>query len=184
MVLLHTCCADCFIQMHHVLESMDIPSSEITSYFYNPNIHPESEYRARLEALRSVSQQKHVPLIIENWSPKDYFSSIESLHTDERSDAVKRCPRCYTLRMTHLFEYARNHMYATVATTMSISEYLDREMILRIGLSLAKMFGISYVQPSANTHEHIHTCGFYKQNYCGCVFSLMQKIQEKYLSNG
>ena len=71
--LIHTCCADCFLNTIGYLENEGIINNqtEITSFFYNPNIHPRSEYIERLNALKKILS-KDIKLVIPNYRPTDY----------------------------------------------------------------------------------------------------------------
>ena len=50
-LIIHTCCADCLLNALLYLKSRGVidKETEITSLFYNPNIHPRSEYLERLK---------------------------------------------------------------------------------------------------------------------------------------
>ena len=62
-VLLHTCCAPCSI---HCVDSLRAEGLEPVSYWFNPNIHPYTEYRSRKTALEAYAKEIHLPLIIDN----------------------------------------------------------------------------------------------------------------------
>ena len=47
--LLHICCAPCANQCIDVLRT---DGCAVTGYWYNPNIHPFTEYRSRRNCLR------------------------------------------------------------------------------------------------------------------------------------
>jgi predicted adenine nucleotide alpha hydrolase (AANH) superfamily ATPase len=153
----------------------------ITAYFSNPNIHPQSEFTSRQMALKSVTDELQIPLLIDNWMPGTYFTAMESLDTAARKDKTVRCPKCWTLRLTNTIRYAAAHGYDAVSTTMLTSHYMNADTIERIGQGIANQHGISFIRP-ITTECEIKTKGFYKQNYCGCVYSLTERLEEKYLT--
>ena len=61
--LLHICCAPCANQCIDVLRS---DHYDVTGFWYNPNIHPFTEYRTRRNCLRDYAQAIELPLIERN----------------------------------------------------------------------------------------------------------------------
>lgn len=59
--LLHICCAPCANQCIEVLRA---DGFETTGFWYNPNIHPVTEYRARRNCLEDYAKQIQLPLIL------------------------------------------------------------------------------------------------------------------------
>ena len=56
--LLHICCAPCANQPIEVLRGDGI---EVAGFWYNPNIHPFTEYRARRNCLRDYAATIELP---------------------------------------------------------------------------------------------------------------------------
>ena len=190
-ILIHTCCADCLLKTVDSLNKKTFSSlvltlskskkwkegliSHLSFYFYNPNIHPRTEYLARLSALKEVIKSKYgssCKLIVPDMRVKEYF---EKMPTNNKfpSQSV-RCPICWKLRLEKTFEYAKEHNYDTVTTTLLSSNYQDVDTIIRIGNALAQQFGIKFLVPE-NIDKEMCNHGFYKQNYCGCCYSLVEK---------
>jgi len=180
MLLVHTCCTNCALNLLKSIEAeQGIDPSDITLYYYNPNIHPESEWHARRQALQDTHSKLGYNIIIEPWKPRDYFDTIKHLSSSITNPQL-RCPHCYYLRLQHTFQYAADHNIDTVTTTMLTSSYMDREAIRRMGTALAAKYHLSFYIPTKLTCD-LCTKGFYKQNYCGCVYSLTDRLSEKYL---
>jgi hypothetical protein len=151
----------------------------VTLYYYNPNIHPQSEFTARQMALKKIAEEQHIPLVVANWTPDDYFGSIEHLSRDERFDRNIRCPHCWTLRLGKTFSYAKAHGFTHVSSTLITSSYMDKEKILVIAKRLEEETGIEFHVPKTIACD-VKTKGFYKQNYCGCAYSLLERLNEKH----
>lgn len=164
-ILVHTCCADCGLKLINQL------TGEISLYFYNPNIHPESEWQARKNAVKQVFADKPVELIFTNWTPKDYFEVVKQ--------PENRCRWCWRLRLEKTFAYAAEHQFDTVSSTLFTSIYHDQKVLREIAEELALQYNIKAFYPQKVDHC-LKTSGFYKQNYCGCIYSLMEKYREKY----
>jgi epoxyqueuosine reductase len=180
MMLLHVCCADCALKMIDAIKKdVGLKTEEIHLFFYNPNIHPQSEFTAREIALQKIARENNLKLIIANWTPKNYFDVIKILDSSIRKDKNKRCPICWRLRLTELFKYAKQNDYKMVSSTLLTSKYMCQTKIEEIALEISQDFDISFYQPNVINHE-LSTSGFYKQNYCGCIYSLLEKYQDKY----
>jgi epoxyqueuosine reductase len=163
--LVHVCCADCGLKL------LDQLSGEVVLYFYNPNIHPESEWKARKEAVKQVFADKKVDLIFTNWTPKDYFSQVPG--------PVDRCRYCWRVRLAQTFAYAAAHGFDQVSSTLFTSLYHDQTVLRGIAQALSDEHKIGMFFPTKTDHCK-KTVGFYKQNYCGCIYSLGEKYREKY----
>ena len=189
-MLIHVCCADCFLKIYQTLKH----GENVSLFFYNPNLHPREEYYARLRALKRViakletEDNKKIKLIIPDYKPQEYFEKL-NLKKDENlaEDLLKippknrRCPICWRLRLEALFHYAKENGYKKVSSTLFSSSYQNIEKIKQIASALSQKYDIEFYLPDQKKLDKYQlTKGFYKQNYCGCVFSLVEKVREKY----
>ena len=155
-LLLHACCGPC---SSAVLERL-ADHFKITIFYYNPNIHPQTEYIRRLEELalflnrRRAKQQKTegadelfqtdipdtaVELIRADYNPGDFFAAVNIEGFPERAsepERGERCFACYRLRMKKAALYALENGFDYFTTTLSISPHKDSEKINTIGAAL------------------------------------------------
>jgi predicted adenine nucleotide alpha hydrolase (AANH) superfamily ATPase len=61
-VLLHICCAPCSI---YVLKTLHEDGADVQGYFFNPNIHPYTEFKKRLSDTGRLLEQESLPLEID-----------------------------------------------------------------------------------------------------------------------
>ncbi len=184
-MLLHACCAGCTLTfLDAIKKETAITEEDITVIFDNPNIHPRSEYFARQKALKIVTRDKKCSLVFPNYKPGEYFSLFSSV-TDDSSrkkitrDPNLRCPKCWTLRLSRFFEYARENGHVQVSSTLVTSPYINQDRLDTIATNLAKKFELKfYIPQECNCYQK--KCGFYIQNYCGCIYSLLEKTEGKY----
>ena len=173
-LLLHTCCAPCSVYCIDVLKEENI---DITSYWYNPNIHPFKEYEARLNALKEFNEQNNIPLIIE-----DYYGLKEFCkNTVDKLD--NRCGYCYLCRLEKTAKYAKENGFDAFSTTLLISPYQDHDMLIKTCELLEKKYDIKFYykdfRPGFRQGQNkARELGLYMQKYCGCIFS----EEERYLS--
>lgn len=185
-LLLHACCGPCSSAVIERLSDF----FDITIYFYNPNIYPAQEYNRRKDELINFAQlfppAKNISIIEEEYIPNDFFNYLDiennpSFVTETERGA--RCYKCYYLRMNKTFEYAKKYGYDFVTTTLSISPYKDANKINNIGIELEKNFS-EFNSPKFLYSDFKKKNGFlrsleiskefnlYRQDYCGCVYSL------------
>ena len=62
-LLLHICCAPCSVMC---IETLRAEGIEPTGFWYNPNIHPVTEYKARKNTLTKYAADIHLRLIVKN----------------------------------------------------------------------------------------------------------------------
>ncbi len=189
-LLLHVCCAGCACYpLKKLREAQDF---EITGFWYNPNIHPYSEYQNRIMALGYFSQKENLPIV---W--KDEYALDEWLEaTRGKSDLTsfpqnremslgywtkeKRCERCYELRLKKLAKEAKEKGYDYFSTTLLYSKFQNHELIKEICEKLRKQHEVNfyYFDFRIGWKEGIEISkkmGLYRQHYCGCIFSEKEK---------
>lgn len=166
-LLLHTCCAPCLSGAHKALIEDDL---EITSYFYNPNIHPEEEHKRRIEALKKYSEIKKINTVIVD----EY--GIEKFEKNIARNPGDRCINCYRVRLEAAAIYASANDFNCYSTTLLISPYQKHDIIKKIGEDLAGKYSIDFyykdLRPYYKESVSISKLmGLYRQKYCGCYIS-------------
>ena len=167
-LLMHVCCAPCSV---YCIKSLREEGIEPTLFWYNPNIHPYKEYEARRDCLISYCQKQKVNLeIIDEYGLDEFCKNVSN-------DLDSRCTNyCYPIRLRKTFEYAKEHGYDAVSTTLLYSIYQNHDYIKYLCEELAKEFGIKFVYRDFRVgfwegHEEGKEEELYMQKYCGCVFS-------------
>lgn len=166
-ILVQTCCGDCVLKWLKSYKG----KAEVTLFFYNPNIHPRAEYQGRLKVVKLLAQNYKWKLIIPDWSPREYFKAVKN--------DKNRCESCWKLRLDKTMDWAKKNGFEQVSSTLLVSKYQDKKTIEKIGRELAKKYKIKFVVPKKIVTE-MSTSGFYKQFFCGCVYSLKERMEEKY----
>lgn len=175
-LLLHSCCAPCFAYVFEVLK----PSFDVTSFYYNPNISPRDEYERRCNELRRFSADRHFPLMIGAYNVKEWTGQVK--HLRFKGEKSERCWLCYRIRLEETFRTAARDGFHCIATTLSISPYKDARMINGIGKELELRYGVEFIDADFKKNdgyrkslELSRAYGFYRQNYCGCIYSKMER---------
>ena len=160
--LMHTCCAPCSVSCIQQLRSEGI---EPVAYWYNPNIHPYQEYKARRDTLMAYAPTIGMELIVqESYGLREFCRAV-------CGDIDHRCSVCYALRLAQAAQYAARHGYDSFTTTLLVSPYQNLELLAEP----AERPGFRQGQQEARA------LGFYMQKYCGCVFSEEDRYQKQIL---
>lgn len=180
-LLLHTCCADCTEHFISCLHSANPDTYVLTVYFDNSNIHPRTEYLARLKAMQMVAERLKLKLIVADWKPREWFERVGDW---KKKGATERCKRCWTLRLEKTEEKARELGFRAFSTTMLTSEFMNKGEIEKIGRAVGGK-DVRFVDIG---DDGMNPCAYekgryYRQNYCGCVYSLVARWEEKVSSS-
>ncbi len=172
-LLLHVCCGPCATAVIERLRER----VALQCFWYNPNIQPAAEYQRRLASMRIVAQAMDVPLIE---GPEDTAGWYEAVAGWEgEPEGGQRCRLCFEYRLRGAVEYARQHGLDQVATTLSISPHKNLELINSLGEQLTTATGIEFLAENWRKQGGFprsvalsRQLGLYRQDYCGCIFSL------------
>lgn len=170
-ILVHVCCAPCFTYPHkRLLEE----GHDAVGLFYNPNIHPYTEYRNRLEALEKYAETKAAKVIYKNYDLENYLRGAVA--------ADERCKFCYNYRLAEAARTARLLGFDAFTTTLLISPYQKHEMLAKVGEKTGKEYGIKFYYEDfregyKESRELARALGLYMQKYCGCIFSEKERFK-------
>lgn len=176
-LLLHSCCAPC---SSYVLEYLS-NYFKITVFYYNPNIYPESEYTKRIleqQALISNMKFKYpVNFVAGSYDKASFYAMTKGL--EHVKEGGERCFRCYELRMREAAKLAKDGEFDYFTTTLTISPLKNAEKLNEIGRMLSEEYGVPYLLSDfkkkngyKRSIELSAKYGLYRQNYCGCEFSV------------
>ena len=167
-LLMHTCCAPCSVYCIDALRSEGI---EPTCFWYNPNIHPYTEYKARRDCLKDYAEQINVKLILKEEYGLDEFCR------NVISDIENRCVNyCYPKRLSETVRYAAENGYDAFTTTLLVSPYQKHDELIKICEKLSEESGVKFLYRDFRPgfyagQEKAKELGLYRQKYCGCIFS-------------
>lgn len=182
-LLLHSCCAPC---SSYVLEYLS-DFFEITVFYYNPNIYPESEYTKRLLEQQALLSNMHfthpVSFIAGSYDKEKFYEMSEGL--EHLKEGGERCHKCYELRLAQTARMAVKGGFDYFTTTLSISPMKNAGKLNGIGTDVASRYGVKYLQSDfkkkngyKRSIELSKKHGLYRQDYCGCEFSIENKKEK------
>ncbi len=174
-VLLHSCCAPCSVYCVDTLRGEGI---EPTSLWFNPNIHPYQEYKARRDTLIDYGARMDLEVrVLDDYGLRDFVRAVAS-------DIDRRCAHCYAIRLGTAAKYAAEHGFSAFTSSLLISPYQNHELLRETGEEMARKYGVEFLyrdfRPGFRAGQaKARELGLYMQKYCGCVFSEEDRYQKQ-----
>ncbi len=172
-LLLHACCAPCSSACLERLKD----SFEITVFFYNPNIEDGEYLKRKGELIRFIGETGWADYIDCGHETAEYYRAVKGLENCE--EGGKRCEKCFRLRLERTAAEAVKGGFEYFSTTLTLSPLKDEQLINAIGYELENSHNVKwlpsdfkkrngYLRSLELSREH----ELYRQNYCGCVYSM------------
>lgn len=196
-VLVHMCCGPCSLMPVKDVLGDDF---KVSGFYYNPNIHPFSEYKKREQGVKDLAANLDLDVIYSDvYDSEKYFEPLLGVKTvsgkreapvtsesenDDCSDNFVsddvRCNHCYNLRLKATAEKAKELGYDYFTAALLYSKYQKHDLIVEIAESVSKETGVKFLYKDFRTYwgrgiKHSKKMGLYRQQYCGCVFSLKER---------
>ncbi len=183
-LLLHACCAPCSSAVLERLAS----HFKISILYYNPNITEEKEYQKRLDELKNFITKLNfkypINIIDSRYEPKEFFKIAKGL--EKEKERGKRCYKCYELRLEETAKVAKEKNFDFFATTLTLSPYKITPWLNEIGEKLSEKYQANYLYSDfkkkngyKRSIELSKEYNLYRQDYCGCIYSKLEREQNK-----
>ena len=178
-LMIHSCCAPC---SSYVLEYLS-EYFKITIFYYNPNIYPESEYTKRIleqqKLIRDMKFRYPVSFLAGKYDKEKFYEMAAGM--EDLKEGGARCMKCYELRLTETARQAVAGEFDYFTTTLSISPMKNAQKLNEIGVRVGEEYGVKYLVSDfkkkngyKRSIELSKEYGLYRQDYCGCEFSMRQ----------
>lgn len=172
---MHICCANCATYPVSVVKERGIT---VTGLWFNPNIHPFTEYKNRLDALRKLRQLWGLDI-----EYNDYYGLKEFLRNVVGSEE-NRCEYCYTSRLEQAALRALEIKADAFSTTLLVSPFQKFDLIIDIGRQMQERYSVEFYGEDFRSgfregRRMARTMDLYRQQYCGCIYSEMERYTEK-----
>ena len=146
-ILIHSCCAPCST---YTLEFLT-QHADVTIFFSNSNIHPESEYQRRVLVQEkfindfNAATGNHVELIIDDYKPNDFIQFMQQNNLTEEPEGGKRCTACFNMRLDLAAKEALERGYDYFGSALTISPKKNSQLINQIGMDIQKIYNTHYL---------------------------------------
>ncbi len=175
-VLIHSCCAPCSGELMELMLENGI---ELTIFFYNPNIHPKREYEIRKNENIRFAEKLGIPFVDADYDVQNWFHQAKGM--EDEPERGKRCTMCFDMRFVKTAEYAHANGFKIFTSSLGISRWKNMDQINASGNYAANTQNneVTYWTYNwrkqgggARMYEIAKRENFYKQEYCGCIYSL------------
>jgi predicted adenine nucleotide alpha hydrolase (AANH) superfamily ATPase len=178
-ILLHICCAPDATTAYERLSQ----EHEVVGYFFNPNVQPLEEYERRKEAVEKLSKAWNFRVIYPTYDPKAWFKVVRGL--EDLPEGDMRCKACIAYRLRETALKAKELGFDAFTTSLTTSPHKDVNFINEIGPKIGKTLGMEYFvsifrkkDGFLKSVKYSKELGLYRQNYCGCIFSLRREEKD------
>ncbi|QOP46057.1 epoxyqueuosine reductase QueH [Sulfurimonas paralvinellae] len=185
-MLVHICCS---VDSHFFLEKLqkDFPQEKLTGFFYDPNIHPYSEYKLRLLDVERSCKKLGIELIEGEYDYESWLKAVRGLEKEPEKGA--RCEVCFDKRFLTSAQKALELGEDKITTTLLVSPLKSQEQLKHVGDDFHAKHGVEFIavdyRSGGGTQDQSRVTKeeqLYRQDYCGCIYGLtMQREQQERL---
>ena len=176
-ILVHVCCGPCAV---YPIKKLLAGRFGVYGFFYNPNIHPEEEFKKRLEASKKLASLMGIETLFhDQYDPLPFLSGLAVLG---KAEPLKdeRCETCYAIRLKKTAETAKECGFDYFSSSLLFSKRQFHDIVVSVGKKIEKEVGVSFYYEDFRSGwqegiEESKKMGLYRQNYCGCVFSRIER---------
>ncbi|MEW6181990.1 MAG: epoxyqueuosine reductase QueH [Bacillota bacterium] len=173
-LLMHVCCGPCALYPLKVLLE---EGHGVQGYFFNPNIHPYTEYGRRRDTLAAYAERQKWPVVYDQEYPMEEYLRMVAYRETER------CRFCYMIRLKRAAGVAKRGGFEAFTTTLLVSPFQKHELIREVAGAVAAEYAVPFLYRDFRVgfEEGVRRSkeiGMYRQQYCGCVYS----EKERYFS--
>lgn len=171
-ILLHTCCAPCAT---HCVPALRDLGHDVTLFFSNANIAPREEHARRLDSVRLLADRLEAPLLIDETDHADWLEQAAKGYEREKEKGP-RCERCFRYSLCRTYRAMLSGGFDRFTTTLSVSPHKHTSTLHAVGRALdpERFLAADFKRNDGfkNSLRLSEQFGLYRQNYCGCEFSI------------
>jgi predicted adenine nucleotide alpha hydrolase (AANH) superfamily ATPase len=172
-LLMHVCCApDATVALER------LPRLErLLFWFANPNIQPQEEYERRAAAFLRLMKHASAEFSVRDDQPDEWREQVRGLENEPEGGG--RCAVCIEYRLKLSAEKALAAGFDAIGTVLTTSPRKNADLVNSIGARVAQEHHLEYYPTNfkkkdgfKRSVEISRSLGLYRQNYCGCIFSI------------
>ncbi len=177
-MLVQICCS---VDSHYFLQKLKEDFNEkIIGYFYNPNIHPYSEYKLRFIDVERSCNKIGITLIDGEYNLNGWFEDVVGL--EDEPEKAERCLICFIHRLRETAKIAYKLGEKKITTTLLMSPKKSLQQLKEAGERVSKEYDLEFVfvdyKKNGGTNLQFSVAKaekLYHQDYCGCMFALSKQ---------
>ena len=178
-MLVQICCS---VDSHYFLRKLKeiYPGVRIIGYFYDPNIHPYSEFLLRYEDVKKSAKTLGIEVILGDYELDEWFRFIRGLENEPEKG--ERCQKCFDFRMEKTAILAKKLGESTITTTLLMSPKKSHAQLEKSLSEICAKFNLDFIAPdfrkNGGSKAHFDLAkkdNLYHQNYCGCIYAMQKQ---------
>ncbi|MFT7859423.1 MAG: epoxyqueuosine reductase QueH [Sulfurimonas sp.] len=182
-MLVHICCS---VDSHFFLEKLqkDFPDEKLTGFFYDPNIHPYSEYQLRYLDVQRSCKKLGIDLLEGEYDYEAWIDAVRGLEKEPEKGA--RCEVCFDKRFITSAKKALELGEKKITTTLLVSPLKSQEQLKRVGDDFHAKHGVEFIavdyRSGGGTQDQSRVTKeeqLYRQDYCGCIYGLTMQREHQ-----
>lgn len=174
-LLFHMCCGPCSTYPINLLRN---EGHELHGFFYNPNIHPYTEYKKRLQTVNEYCAKEGIPqIVIDHYNIEEFLRNCVYRENS-------RCQMCYAIRLEKAASIAKAGGFEAFTSSLLVSPFQKHELIKKGGMDAGEKYGIEFMYRDFRDgfkegQQLAKDMDLYRQKYCGCIYSEEERYLKK-----
>lgn len=171
-VVLLSCCAPCSAGAIKQLKDGAIENvDDFIVLFFNPNIFPESEYTKRMAEQIKYCESIGAKYAVLEYDHDAWRAAVRGF--EDVPERGARCSLCFEYRFRRAVRFARENGYNAIASVLGVSRHKDQSQVDIAAQGACDNIEYLPIKWDENLRVQINrNSDFYRQNYCGCEFSI------------
>ena len=173
-ILLHCCCAPCSTSS---IERLLADGYQIVLFYSNSNIYPKEEFDKRLVYMQKLAEIYKLELIIGDYDHYAWHKAVEGLENEPEKGM--RCAACFAYNLATAEKKAQELGIPEFTTTLTVSPHKISDMIFNAAKDMQGFVPYNFKKQDGFKKSLMlsEKYGLYRQNYCGCEYSLRTQTE-------
>ncbi len=178
-MIVHLCCS---VDAGYFLKRLkeEFPNEKIIGYFYDPNIHPYSEFKLRSLDTKRICERLGIEYVEGEYDYLTWYQKTKGLENEKEKGV--RCSVCFDLSLENAAEFAKKINDNKVTTSLLMSPMKSHEQLEIIGKVVKRKYGVEFIKVDYRKkggtqaqQEFAKENQLYRQDYCGCLYGIWQQ---------
>ena len=175
----HLCCS---VDAGYFLKRLkeDFPDEKIVGFFYDPNIHPFSEFKLRSLDTKRICEKLGVEYVEGDYDYEGWLKAVKGLENEPEKGS--RCSVCFDYSLEESARLAKKIGDSKVTTSLLMSPMKSHEQLEAIGKVIKRKYGVDFIKVDYRKkggtqaqQEFAKENQLYRQDYCGCLYGIWQQ---------
>jgi len=179
----HLCCS---VDAGYFLKKLkeDFPDEKIIGYFYDPNIHPYSEFKLRSLDTERICKKLGVEYVEGEYDYESWLKAVRGKENEPEKGV--RCSVCFDHSLEETARFAQKRGDDKITTSLLMSPMKSQKQLASVGKVIKRKYGIDFYAPDYRKkggtqaqQEFARKTQMYRQDYCGCLYGIWQQKQSQ-----